>query len=103
MRTEGQIPVEKEVAMNVLSLFKEVEFEVDPLETLIQEGELEAEISEAVPAPRRLLVTESQFPDQSVYTLEKQLSALRESLDRIQFYLGDVDELIEMKISSRQS
>jgi hypothetical protein len=104
MRTEGQTPVEKEAVMNVLSLFKEVEFEVDPLETLIQEGEIEDEASVAeFSAEKRLLVSESQFPDQSVYTLEKQLSSLRESLDRIQFYLSDVDDLIQLKISSRQS
>ena len=104
MRTEGQTPVEKEAAMNVLSLFKEVESEIDPLETLIHEGELEDEVtaSEAV-EEKRLLVLESQFPDQSVYTLDKQLSALKESLGRIRFYLSDVDDLIEMKVSSRQT
>lgn len=103
MRTEGQTPVEQEAAANVISLFKEVEHDIDPLETLIYEGELEGDIEVSGFEEKRLLVSESQFPDQSVYTLEKQLSALRESMDRIKFYLADVDDLIQVKISSRQS
>jgi hypothetical protein len=41
-----------------------------------------------------LRVNENQFPDQSLYILDEQLSQLRTKINRIKFYLGELDEII---------
>ena len=87
-------------SVNVVSLFgKTIEQEVllnDPLADLIQESAI-LDIEESIvlaPTKARKIVSENQFPDQSLYVLEEQLSNLRSSLNRIKFYLGDLDDLI---------
>lgn len=72
----------------------------DALETLLNEAYLpdEEEIEfDLVPMKRLDLVTEAQFPDHSMYILEKQLQSLKESLQRMRFYLGDIDDLLPSK------
>lgn len=86
--------------LNVVSLFgRTIEQEMvlnDPLADLIQESEI-MDIEEGLdlaPTKARKVVSENQFPDQSIYVLEEQLSSLRSSLNRIKFYLGDLDDLL---------
>jgi hypothetical protein len=84
--------------VNVVSLFgklnhQEVIFD-DPLENLLLEaGVLDPVIAKAPVAARRV-VNQNQFPDQSIYVLEEQLASLRISLNKLKFYLGDIDDLI---------
>ncbi len=84
---------------NVLSLFGGLEVELnDPLQDLIQEGhspDLDLELDETpVSERKRVLVTENQFPDQSLHTLDQQLAELKMNLGRLKFYLGDLDDLL---------
>lgn len=86
--------------VNVVSLFGRMNREEvivnDPLADLIKESEI-MDIEEtfiAAPTKARKVVSENQFPDQSIYVLEEQLSNLRTSLNRIKFYLGDLDDLL---------
>lgn len=83
--------------VNVVSLFGKSNAEIiinDPLEDLIKESALEDVVLEASEVKARKLVDENHFPDQSVYILEEQLSNLRASLNRIKFYLGDIEDLL---------
>jgi hypothetical protein len=88
-----------EDTVNVVSLFgnipqtSELIFD-DPLENLIQEAMIEDEVLTPKEVRVRKVVSENQFPDQSMYTLEEQLANLRSSLNRIKFYLGDIDDLL---------
>lgn len=84
---------------NVLSLFGGLEVELnDPLQDLIQEGnqpETDLDLDETPAVERkRLLVTENQFPDQSLHILDQQLAELKMNLGRLKFYLGDLDDLL---------
>jgi hypothetical protein len=86
---------------NVLSLFGGLEAELnDPLMDLIQEGnqldqDLDLELDETpVTQSKRVLVTENQFPDQSLHILDQQLVELKMNLGRLKFYLGDLDDLL---------
>lgn len=87
---------EMNVNMNVLSLFSSNQIEMpDPLQELLREAELDAwKEEEEVVQAKRLLVTEAQFPDQSMFVLEQQLANLTQSLGRLRFYLGDLDDLL---------
>lgn len=82
--------------LNVVPLFGGVQEEniPDPLETLIAETELLLTEEKKLSNKEFPLVTESQFPDQSMYTLDQQLGMLKESLGRIKFYLLDLDDLL---------
>lgn len=98
MNVAGTDAVEK---MNVVPLFSSVEIEIpDPLESLLTEGEMAEdqwaleEESMSLGETQRVLVSPQQFPDQSMYVLEKQVSSLKESLARLKFYLGDLDDLL---------
>jgi hypothetical protein len=108
MRTVGR-PVEKgsmnvnsreqaEVnKLNVVSLFKESNADLimkDPLTELMKEAEIQDEVLEVSHVRMAKIVNENQFPDQSMYILEEQLSNLRSSLNRIKFYLEELDEII---------
>lgn len=89
---------------NVLSLFSTVSLErPDPLTELLNEAEVEAwedEVEETeVVLAKRVLVTENQFPDQSLFTLEQQLESLSQSLGRLKFYLNDLDDLLPSKLN----
>lgn len=89
--------VEKNENANVLSLFSSNQIEIpDPLQELLNEAEIEAWEEEEKPRvmAQRILVAETQFPDQSIYTLEKQLASLNNSLGRLKFYLTDLDDLL---------
>jgi hypothetical protein len=87
---------EMNVNMNVLSLFSSNQIVMpDPLQELLREAELDAwKEEEEVVQLKRLLVTETQFPDQSMFVLEQQLANLTQSLGRLRFYLGDLDDLL---------
>ena len=87
---------------NVVSLFGRTNDEgivSDPLAELLNEANLEdfmldeEEANEPILAARKV-VDENQFPDQSIYVLEEQLSKLKSNLNRIRFYLGDMDDLL---------
>ncbi len=81
---------------NVIALFSSVQVEMpDPLQELLKEAELEAWADETpVIKASRILVTENQFPDQSIFTLEQQLAGLVQNLGRLKFYLSDLDDLL---------
>lgn len=83
--------------VNVVSLFGHSKAEIiisDPLEDLIKESAIEDTVLETQDIKVRRMVNEEQFPDQSMYILEEQLSNLRVSLNRIKFYLGDIEDLL---------
>lgn len=84
---------------NVVPLFSSVQVEMpDPLQELLQEAEIDAWKDQEEEAPvvraKRNLVTENQFPDQSIYALEQQLAQLNENMARLKFYLTDLDDLL---------
>ena len=87
---------EMNVNMNVLSLFSSNQIEMpDSLQELLREAELDAwKEEEEIVQVKRLLVTETQFPDQSMFVLEQQLANLTQSLGRLRFYLSDLDDLL---------
>ncbi len=66
----------------------------DPLETLLMETEAILVEEKKLEQSDRLMVSESQFPDQSMFTLDQQLSQLKENLGRMKFYLLDLDDLL---------
>ena len=86
---------------NILPLFSSIQVEIsDPLQDLLNEAEMEAweELEEApIAKTSRVLVTDKQFPDQSLYTLEQQLENLNQSLGRLKFYLSDLNDLLPMR------
>ena len=99
----GREQVEADTA-NVVSLFgrtaEMASTMMDPIQELIKEAkmedfDLEIEIEEEVvmSAPRKV-VEANQFPDQSMFTLDEQLAKLRSNLNRIKFYLGDVEDIL---------
>lgn len=96
--SEGREQVAKDTE-NVVSLFgsiqnsSEVIFD-DPLERLLQEAMIEDTMFTPEEVRVRKVVSELDFPDQSMYTLEEQLRNLRASINRIKFYLGDVNDLL---------
>lgn len=104
MNVTGREQVEADT-VNVVSLFgrtaEMASTMMDPIQELIKEAkmedfDLEIEIEEeksVVMAPRKV-VDQNQFPDQSMFTLQEQLSNLKSSLNRIKFYLGDVEDLL---------
>jgi hypothetical protein len=82
---------------NVVALFSHVQVVIpDPLQELLNEAESEAwETEEPVMVKAdRVLVSAEQFPDQSLFILEKQLASLKESMSRLKFYLSDLDDLL---------
>jgi len=81
---------------NILPLFLSMEATVsDPIQELLIEAEAEAWECEAlVVNEERLLVTENQFPDQSLFILEQQLENLNQSMGRLRFYLSDLSDLL---------
>lgn len=88
---------EKNEYTNVLSLFSSNQSEIpDPLQELLNEAEMEAWEEEEKPVmqAQRILASETQFPDQSMFILEQQLANLTTSLGRLKFYLTDLDDLL---------
>lgn len=81
--------------VNVLSLFGSENsgvLGIDPMETLLEEAGTET--LERPELAARKVVDENQFPDQSIYILEDQLKSLRTSLNRMKFYLGELDDIL---------
>lgn len=96
MNLSGREQVEADT-LNVVSLFSKSNAEIiisDPLEDLMKESAIEDVVLEAAEVKVRKLVNENQFPDQSIFILEEQLSSLKVSLNRIKFYLGDIEDLL---------
>ena len=82
---------------NVVPLFSNIEVNLlpDALSELIAEGLPTTMVEESsIQETSRMLVRENQFPDQSMYVLDQQISGLRERLDRLKFYLADLDDLL---------
>ncbi len=104
MRAGSDNQIETET-LNVVSLFGgqalvQEALSADPLESLLEEAMFEESLEEeeeAVTLAPRKVVTENQFPDQSMYILSEQLKALRSQLKRINFYLDDVEDLIPVR------
>ncbi len=82
--------------MNVVPLFGGTSTEIipDPLETLLLETEIILSEEKKLAGPSLPVVTAQQFPDQSMFVLDQQLSHLKESVNRIKFYLLDLDDLL---------
>lgn len=83
--------------VNVVSLFNRTNAEIvmnDPLENLLEEAGIEDTLLEAKEVHVRKMVNENQFPDQSMFVLEEQLNNLKSSLNRMRFYLGDIEEIL---------
>ena len=96
MNVSGKNELETTRPVNVLALFEEIVIpQTESYITEEEEAELfeEEEVAIKAAAPRKI-ANENQFPDQSIYILNDQLSSLKESLARIKFYLGDIDDLI---------
>lgn len=96
MNLSGREQVETDT-VNVVSLFSKSNAEIiinDPLEELMEESAIEDDVLETKEVQVRKVVHENQFPDQSIYILEEQLSNLRASLNRIKFYMGDIEDLL---------
>lgn len=90
--------------LNVLPLFESVdlsmvEMPMDPLQALLAEGIIGLEArAERTFEKSRPLVNETQFPDQSMHTLDLQLSQLKDKISRLKFYLSDVEDLIPPQV-----
>jgi len=102
MRAGSDNQIETET-LNVVSLFGgqalvQEALSADPLESLLEEAMIEEKLEEeAVSLAPRKVVTENQFPDQSMYILSEQLQNLRTQLKRINFYLDDIEDLIPVR------
>ncbi len=84
--------------LNVVPLFSDLgtEFIPDPLAQLLAEGE-GLSFEERVPPlrqERRRTVREDHFPEQAFPILEQQLAGIRENINRLKFFLSDLDDLI---------
>ena len=84
---------------NVIPLFSGIDLQgySDPLQDLLLEGVFEEYVlaSESLDLEKKYnLVTQNQFPDQSIYILDQQLSGLKETMSRLKFYLSDLDDLL---------
>ena len=85
-------------ALNASSLMNTNELSEDPLEALLSEmnGLDDDELEEAVFVCTKLIPTAhmGQSVDQIAMTLEAQLDGLRDGLDRLRYYLGDVQDTV---------
>ena len=96
MSLRGKEQVETE-PVNVVSLFGSINSDIivsDPLSDLIKESEVEDELLTAEAVQPRKLVSENLFPDQSIFILEEQLQSLKSSLDRMKYYLGEIQDVL---------
>lgn len=96
MSLRSKEQVEKET-VNVVSLFGSLNQEVlisDPLSDLIKESEIKDEILKPENVRPRKVVSENNFPDQSLFILEEQLANLKSSLNRMKFYLGELEDIL---------
>jgi hypothetical protein len=93
---------EQTLEANVIPLFAKIELQdeimSDPLQDLIAEGMMDwtHHLNEQLTKPRaeRLLVSANNFPDQSIFVLEQQMTNLKERMERLRFFLNDLDDLL---------
>lgn len=69
----------------------------DPLRDLIEEAQIEDEILIEEEVSPRKLVTMNQYPEDSMFILEDQLSNLKSSLNRMKFILGELEDILPVK------
>jgi hypothetical protein len=83
---------------NVVPLFAKIQInhEVEVQETsAAMDWDLDVDLKdETIVAAPRITVRENQFPDQSMFVLNDQILKLKENIDRLKFYLNDVDDLL---------
>jgi hypothetical protein len=82
---------------NVVPLFSSIQVELpsDALTEMLAEGVVLDSVDETmIESSPRMVVRENQFPDQSMFVLDQQISGLKERLDRLKFYLADLDDLL---------
>lgn len=87
--------------VNVVSLFgnfsQSESILNDPLRDLIEEAQIEDEVLLEEEVSPRKLVTMNQFPEDSMFILEDQLSNLKSSLNRMKFLLGELEDILPVK------
>lgn len=87
--------------VNVVSLFgnfsQSESILNDPLRDLIEEAQIEDEVLIEEEVSPRKLVTMNQFPEDSMFILEDQLSNLKSSLNRMKFLLGELEDILPVK------
>lgn len=100
MNIENDNDLIKNGAQNVLSFFTN-KSQIEAIVPFNQEDLInEDELNEVLVGPelkvnqKRKIVSENQFPDQSIYILSEQIMELRTKLKRIKFYLDDFDDVI---------
>jgi hypothetical protein len=76
----------------ILPLFTDVEISHDYSLTI--EAMDTARLTPRAAPKSRPILSETQFPDQSIYTLNDQLRILQMNLERLKFYLSDMDDLL---------
>ena len=83
---------------NIISLFGRINTPDLKKEPVFAEEELVTvlEDEEIIPPQMRVskVVNENQFPDQSIYVLEDQLKSLKSSLNRLKFYMRELDDIL---------
>lgn len=81
--------------LNVISLFNGIETPQFTIGDELDSQDLVIEIPEKneVKIPRKL-VSENQFPDQSMYVLDDQLKQLKSKLERLKFYLSELEDIL---------
>ncbi len=85
--------------LNLIPLFGEaheanVSFESGPGENSWEETTFEKSKMGPSQGTDRRLVDEMNFPDQSMYILDEQLKNLKSSLNRLNYYLGELDDIL---------
>ncbi len=94
LRGKEQVEIE---TVKVVSLFGNFNQEVlitDPLSELIKESEIEDVVLKPENVHPRTTVSENSFPDQSLFILEEQLANLKTSINRMKYYLGELDDIL---------
>ncbi len=92
--------VEQTAEANVVPLFAKIQINTEAVESVhepMMDWDLEEPLETVQVKVQRTLVTENQFPDQSLFILNDQVSKLKESIERLKFYLNDVDDLLPRK------
>jgi hypothetical protein len=82
-------------AMNVVPIFDFQKDAPDPLEELLLESGLVDDMDEVNSSSTiRLVAKPTHFPQQSMYVLETQLKDLKYNIERLKYFLGDLDDLL---------
>jgi hypothetical protein len=92
---QQQNEVQKAKVVSLFSYQQNEEVTIpDPLETLLDEAAGEEESFARTEVTPRKIASEKQFPDQSLFVLEEQLQHLRKSLNRMKFYLNEIEDIL---------